>query len=82
MLKKLRDPMVDKNWSDVIERELETEGDIYVKVITVDGYVADSSAHDIIFQLGNDPPRYYRYLNGKFEPLKSLPKMKVEIEKA
>ena len=82
-LKHWRDPVLDRNWSDAIEKAmvqaLNPEADIYVKVITIDGFIADSAEHEIIFQLGTEPPHYYRYFNGKFEELPELPKIKAEI---
>lgn len=80
-LKHFRDPVLDRNWSDVIEKVLQNDADIYVKIITVDGYIADSADHEIIFQLGLETPRYYRYFKGKFEVMESLPKIKAEIER-
>lgn len=78
-LGKLRDPVRDKSWSEVIDRLIDGQAEIYVDVLTVDGILAKSSAHDIIFQLGDSPPRYYRYRRGKFEEIPKLPEMKVEV---
>jgi len=44
------------------------EGVVFVDFISVDGKPARE--HTIIFQLGDQPPRYYRYKNGSFEEIK------------
>lgn len=79
----------DRSWNDTFERMMKMmeggEADFYFKFITVDGFIADSSDHDIVFQVGGGPEdapgtaRYYRFRNGKFEELKELPKIKVEV---
>ncbi len=80
LLGKHRDPFGDKSWDDVIAKLVSFHGEVYVDVIMVDGEFGRSSNHEIIFQIGNDPPQYYRYKAGQFQPLEALPKIKMEVK--
>lgn len=65
----------------MVQMALTKEGTVFVDIIMIDGLYAKSASHEVVFQLGEDPPHYYRYINGEFEELPELPKINMVIEK-
>ena len=63
----------DETLENVILRLLSSEGRVFVDVIAVDGEYARKSQHEVIFQVGNKPARYYTYKQGNLIPVDKLP---------
>lgn len=55
----------DRNIEDVLRRLLQGEGEVFFRVLMVDGEGAETSRSTVEFQLGDEPPRYYRFEAGK-----------------
>lgn len=49
------------------------EGEIYIDILFIGNQYAKASSLEVIFQVGTNPPRYYKYSKGKIEELAELP---------
>lgn len=80
MLKKLR-ITPNETLDNVINRLIRMDGVVFLDVISVNGELARMTKHEVIVQLGDNPPRFYHYQRGRITNIDKLP-LKVDLQKS
>ena len=53
-----------ESYEKTLRRILTGQADIWAEILAVDGEAPEK--HKVLFQLGNEPPRYYFYAQGRY----------------
>ena len=80
LLTPYRDFLSDNTWDEAIQRATNGEGEVFIDILFIDGEYAKSAPHEIFIQVGDNPPRYAKYQDGKLQAIEKLPKMEVKVK--
>ena len=71
----------DRNIDDALRRMIQGEGEVFFDVLMVNGEGAKTCRSTVEFQLGDKPPRYYRFEAGEIKRIPAPTRLVVVKER-